>query len=59
MVHGVPYSTWCAEAFKPYYIDTYIFFITPKFVMISLDQLEYQLGSVNISLDRLISVMIG
>ena len=36
----------------------YIFFLTPKFPMIGLDQLKHQLGSVNISLDQLISVWI-
>ena len=52
-------STECAEAFKPHYIGTYIFFLTPKFPIIGLDQLKYWLGSVNINFDWLISVWIG
>ena len=48
--------TQCAETFKPHYIGTYTFFLTPKFLMIGLHQSKYRLGSVNIGLDRLISV---
>ena len=51
--------TQCAEVFKPHYVGTYIFFLTPKFPMIGLDQLKYWLGLVNIGLDWLISVRIG
>ena len=52
-------NTQCAEAFKPYNIGTYHFFITPSFLMGNQDQLKYQLGSVNIGLDQLILVRIG
>ena len=52
-------STWSAEAFKPHYIGTYIFFLTPEFPMIGSDQLEYRLRSVNSGLDWLISIRIG
>ena len=44
-------STECAEAFKPHYIGTYIFFLTPSFPIIASDQVKYQLRSVNIGLD--------
>ena len=37
----------------------YMFFLTPKFPMIGLDELKYQLGLVNISLDWLILFKIG
>ena len=36
-----------------------VFFLTPKYPIIDLDQLKYRLGLVNISLDWLISVWIS
>ena len=36
-----------------------IFFVTPSFPIIGLDQLKYWFGSVNTGLDQLILVWIG
>ena len=33
-------STYCAEAFKPHYISTYIFLQTPSFPMIVFEIIE-------------------
>ena len=52
-------STYCAEAFKPHDIGTYPFSITSSFPMSNKGQLKYQLGSVIIGLDWLISVRIS
>ena len=37
-------------------MDTYIFFLKHSFPKIYLDQLKYRFGSVNITLNQLISV---
>ena len=42
-------GTKLAEAFKPYYIGTHIFFLISSFAIIGLNQSKYQFGLVNIS----------